>query len=191
LVVSQKYQILCRELKKVIESSSIKELNLESNDFKIKIVDKIDLSQFEKPKKEISKDKDNIYIIDTNVFVEQPDIISKIDKKYQVVLSAKVIDELDSLKIRLNEEEKKNVQRALKNINVSFDADNVKMVVSELSLLPDDFNKKSPDNMILSVALRYKDDNPIVLTSDNGLQIKSKGLGLTTISLKDFLKQKR
>ncbi len=191
MVVSQKYQILCRELKKVIESSSIKELNLESNDFKIKIVDKIDLSQFEKPKKEISKDKDNIYIIDTNVFVEQPDIISKIDKKYQVVLSAKVIDELDSLKIRLNEEEKKNVQRALKNINVSFDADNVKMVVSELSLLPDDFNKKSPDNMILSVALRYKDDNPIVLTSDNGLQIKSKGLGLTTISLKDFLKQKR
>jgi GTPase SAR1 family protein/rRNA-processing protein FCF1 len=157
----------------------------------LKIVDKIDLSQFEKPKKEISKDKDNIYIIDTNVFVEQPDIISKIDKKYQVVLSAKVIDELDSLKIRLNEEEKKNVQRALKNINVSFDADNVKMVVSDLSLLPDDFNKKSPDNMILSVALRYKDDNPIVLTSDNGLQIKSKGLGLTTISLKDFLKQKR
>ena len=65
------------------------------------------------------------------------------------------------------------------------------MVVSDLSLLPDDFNKKSPDNMILSVALRYKDDNHIVLTSDNGLQIKSKGLGLTTISLKDFLKQKR
>ena len=65
------------------------------------------------------------------------------------------------------------------------------MVVSDLSLLPEDFNKKSPDNMILSVALRYKDENPIVLTSDNGLQIKSKGLGLTTISLKDFLKQKR
>lgn len=157
----------------------------------LKIIDKIDLSKFEKPKKEISNNRDNIYIIDTNVFVEQPDIISKIDKKYQVVLSAKVIDELDSLKIRLNEEEKKNVQRALKNINVSIDADNVKMVVSDLSLLPEDFNKKSPDNMILSVALRYKDENPIVLTSDNGLQIKSKGLGLTTISLRDFLKQKR
>jgi rRNA-processing protein FCF1 len=157
----------------------------------LKIIDKIDLSKFEKPKKEISNDRDNIYIIDTNVFVEQPDIISKIDKKYQVVLSAKVIDELDSLKIRLNEEEKKNVQRALKNINVSIDADNVKMVVSDLALLPEDFNKKSPDNMILSVALIYKDENPIVLTSDNGLQIKSKGLGLTTISLKDFLKQSK
>jgi rRNA-processing protein FCF1 len=176
---------------KPISEEIVRNESYQQKSLGLKIVDKIDLSKFEKPKKEISKDKDNIYIIDTNVFVEQPDIISKIDKKYQVVLSAKVIDELDSLKIRLNEEEKKNVQRALKNINVSFDADNVKMVVSDLSLLPDDFNKKSPDNMILSVALRYKDDNPIVLTSDNGLQIKSKGLGLTTISLKDFLKQKR
>ena len=63
----------------------------------IKVIDKIDLSKFEKPKKEIIKGKENIYIIDTNVFVDQPHIISKIDKQYQVVLSAKVIDELDKL----------------------------------------------------------------------------------------------
>ncbi len=31
--------------------------------------------------------------------------------------------------------------------------------------------------------------NPIILTSDNGLQLKSKGLGLTTISLKEFLRK--
>jgi DNA replication ATP-dependent helicase Dna2 len=64
----------------------------------LKVLGKIDLSQFEKPKKEIKKDKENIYIIDTNVFVDYPDIISKIDKQYQIVLSAKVIDELDYLK---------------------------------------------------------------------------------------------
>jgi predicted ribonuclease YlaK len=106
-----------------------------------------------------------------------------------VVLSAKVIDELDSLKIRLNEEEKRNVQRALKLINEGLDKPNVKMVIADSELLPADFSKKSPDNMILSVALRYKDENPIMLTSDNGLQIKAKGMGVTTISLKDFLKQ--
>jgi len=155
----------------------------------LKVLGKIDLSQFEKPKKEIRKDKENLYIIDTNVFVDCPDIISKIDKKYQVILSAKVIDELDYLKISLTEEQKKNVQKALKQINDSIDKRNIKMDTADLTLLPNDFNKKSPDNFILSVALRYKDENPIMLTSDNGLQIKAKGLGITTITLKEFLKQ--
>lgn len=166
----------------------------ESNQLKspgLKVIDKIDLSKFDKPKKEIIKGKENIYIIDTNVFVDQPDIISKIDKQFQVVLSAKVIDELDYLKISLTEEQKKNVQRALRHINESIDKRGIKMDTADLTLLPNDFNKKSPDNFILSVALKYKDENPIMLTSDNGLQVKSKGLDITTITLKDFLKQAR
>jgi rRNA-processing protein FCF1/GTPase SAR1 family protein len=155
----------------------------------IKVIDKIDLSKFEKPKKEIIKGKENIYIIDTNVFVDFPDVISKIDQKYSIVLSAKVIDELDYLKIKLSEEQKKNVQRALKLINESIDKRGIKMDMADLTLLPNDFNKKSPDNFILSVALKYKEENPIMLTSDNGLQIKAKGLGITTITLKEFLNQ--
>ena len=155
----------------------------------IKVVDKIDLSKFEKPKKEIIKGKDNIYIIDTNVFVDYPDIISKIDKKYNIVLSAKVIDELDYLKVSLTEEQKKNVQKALRLINDNIDKRGIKMEIADSSLLPNDFNKKSPDNLILSVALKFRVENPIILTSDNGLQIKAKGLGLTTIKLKEFLNQ--
>jgi rRNA-processing protein FCF1 len=155
----------------------------------IKVIDKIDLSKFEKPKKEIIQGKENIYIIDTNVFVDYPDIISKIDKKDSVVLSAKVIDELDYLKISLTEEQKRNVQKALKYINESIDKRGIKMEIADASLLPEDFNKKSPDNLILSVALRFREENPIILTSDNGLQIKAKGLGITTITLKEFLKQ--
>ena len=63
------------------------------------------------------------------------------------------------------------------------------MELSDVELLPDDFNKKSPDNNILTVALKYKNDNPILLTSDNGLQVKAKVLGISTISLKDFLRK--
>jgi DNA replication ATP-dependent helicase Dna2 len=155
----------------------------------LKVLGKIDLSKFEKSKKEINKDKENIYIIDTNVFVDQPDIISKIDPKYSIVLSAKVIDELDYLKISLTEEQKRNVQKALRLINESIEKRNIKMDTADLALLPNDFNKKSPDNFILSVALKYKDENPIMLTSDNGLQIKAKGLNITTITLREFLKQ--
>jgi DNA replication ATP-dependent helicase Dna2 len=174
---------------------SIEQNNLDKNQIStnsnLKIVGFIDPSKFEKPKKEISLDKENIYIIDTNVFVDCPDVISKIDKQYTVVLSAKVIDELDYLKISLSDEQKKNVQKALRQINLDIDKRGIKMEVADLELLPNDFNKRSPDNMILSVALKFKSKNPILLTSDNGLQIKCKGLGMKTISLKEFLQQRR
>ena len=98
-----------------------------------------------------------------------------------------VIDELDKLKITLDPEGKRNVEKAPRNINRAMDNPNVTMELSDPSLLPDDFNKRSPDNNILTVALKFKDDNPILLTSDNGLQIKAKGLKVSTISLKDFL----
>lgn len=155
----------------------------------LKVLGKIDLSQFETPKQKAVKSqiKKNIYIIDTNVFVNCPDILSKIDASYQVVLSAKVIDELDKLKITLDAEGKRNVEKALRNINRAMDNPNVTMELSDPSRLPDDFNKRSPDNNILTVALKFKSENPILLTSDNGLQIKAKGLKIATITLKEFL----
>lgn len=60
---------------------------------------------------------------------------------------------------------------------------------ADTSLLPDDFDKRSPDNMILSVALKYREDNPIMLTSDNGLQLKCKIFNIATVSLRNFLKR--
>lgn len=152
----------------------------------VKVVGFVDLSKFKKNKK-INSGK--TYIIDTNVFVEYPNICDIIGKDNQIVLSAKVIDELDKLKITLNEIEKNNVSKALKNINHSLDNSNVSFEVANTQLLPIDFNRRSPDNMILSVALKYKDNNPILLTSDNGLQAKAKGLRIVTISLKEFLKR--
>ena len=164
---------------------------ISSGNVQVKVIDKIDLSKFETPKQKAVKSstKRNVYIIDTNVFVNCPDIISKIDEKYLVVLSAKVIDELDKLKIKLDATGKLNVEKALRNINRAMDKRNIRMELSDVELLPDDFNKKSPDNNILTVVLKYKNDNPILLTSDNGLQVKTKGLGISTISLRDFLKR--
>ena len=106
-----------------------------------------------------------------------------------MILSAKVLDELDKLKSTLDNDGKIKVQKALKSINRNIDNRDLRMEMADLSLLPVDFNKHSPDNMILTVALKFKAENPILLTSDNGLQIKSKGLGITTISLKEFIKR--
>jgi hypothetical protein len=154
----------------------------------VKVVGKIDLSKFERSKKELRIDKKNFYIIDTNVFVNSPDIINKIDKSTPIILSAKVTDELDKMKIKLNEMGKRNAEKALRNLNNETQHEII-YEFAEVSLLPADFDKRSPDNMILSVALKYKDENPIMLTSDNGLQLKSKILGIATVSLKNFLKR--
>ena len=171
-----------------MEKSQQQEVDNESNKIKVKVVGKIDLSKFERPKTEIKPSKMNYYIIDTNVFVNCPDIITRIEKKYPVILSAKVTDELDKMKIKLDERGKQNAEKALRLLNSEMTHE-VLYEFADVSLLPDDFDKRSPDNMILSVALKYKDENPIMLTSDNGLQLKSKILGISTISLKKFLRR--
>ncbi len=161
---------------------------LEKPKIEVKVVGKIDLTKFERPKKELKTDKKNYYIIDTNVFVNCPDIIRRIDVKYPIILSAKVTDELDKMKIKLDERGKQNAENALRMLN-NETAHEIIYEFADTSLLPEDFDKRSPDNMILSVALKYKDENPIMLTSDNGLQLKSKIFGISTISLSNFLKR--
>ena len=158
-----------------------------SGNIGVTITGKIDLSQFERKRKELVEDKENIYIIDTNVFVNCPDIISRIGNNYKIVIPAKVLEELDKLKLKENVDKKK-LSEAAKNINTAFLKNYSQMEDANLSLLPKDFDKRNPDCMILSVALKYKNDNPILLTSDNMLQSRASGLGITTISLKEFLR---
>lgn len=176
------------ETTQVAPKKETQEASSKDSSFNIKVVGKIDLSKFERPRKELSSDKKNYYIIDTNVFVNYPDIINKIDRKYPIILSAKVTDELDRLKLKLDEQGKRNAEKALRSLN-NEDSHAILYEFADVSLLPADFDKRSPDNMILSVALKYKDENPIMLTSDNGLQLKSKILGISTISLRNFLKR--
>ncbi len=162
-------------------------ITIETERLKVKIVDKIDLTKFERSKKELSETRQNYYIIDTNVFVNYPEIINKIDKQYPIIVSAKVADELDKMKIKLDEQGQRNAEKALRLLNTESGR-NIMYEFADTSLLPEDFDKRSPDNMILSVALKYKSENPIMLTSDNGLQLKSKMLGIATISLRNFFK---
>lgn len=113
-------------------------------------------------------------IIDTNILIEEPKIIDIIGSLQNIIFSAKVIDELDGLKNRSETKEKaqeaiREIRKHQKNRNISFNT-------SKVDNLPDDLNKKSPDNMILSVALQYQKRNPILLTNDKGLQIKAEML---------------
>ena len=113
-------------------------------------------------------------IIDTNILIEEPKIVDIIGSLQNIIFSTKVIDELDGLKNRSETKEKaqeaiREIRKHQKNRNISFNT-------SKVDNLPDDLNKKSPDNMILSVALQYQKRNPILLTNDKGLQIKAEML---------------
>lgn len=139
------------------------------------------------PEPKPSSHQGKLYAIDTNIFVNCPDIIKRIGKQNTVLLSAKVVDELDNLKYKMEDKDLRDVQKALKNINQAIDSGNVRMEMSDVSLLPRDFDRHNPDNNILSVILRHKSESPTLITSDNGLQIKAKVLGINVIGLKDFL----
>lgn len=160
-----------------------------SGELKVTILGKINLP--EKHLKEIVADKENIFIIDTNVFVKCPTIISKVGK-YKVVIPTTVLEELDRLKLKQSID-KKALSDAVKNINKAFLNNYSSMEEGDSSLLPNGFDAQKADCLILSVALKYKteDKNPILLTSDNLLQSKAIGLGITTISLQDFLSERR
>lgn len=105
-------------------------------------------------------------------------------------MPAKVLDELDKLKLK-ESIDKKALNDAARNINTAFTKHFSKMEDADVSLLPVGFDKKNPDCQILSVALKYKGENPIILTSDDILQTRANGLNITTISLKDFLSERR
>jgi predicted ribonuclease YlaK len=56
------------------------------------------------------------FIIDTNVFIKDPEIISKIQAKNKVIIAAKVIDELDGFKAnpQLKEVASKSIREIFK-----------------------------------------------------------------------------
>lgn len=163
-------------------------IEIKTSDIAIKVVSKIDLNQFERKRWEIKAGIDNVYIVDTNVFVKCPDIISKIGKNYTVVIPSTVLEELDKLKLKKSVDQSR-LLKAAKNINTAFSNRFSKMEEPDVSLLPDGFDEKNPDCKILSVALKYNigGANAILLTSDNMLQSRASALGLTTLSLSQFL----
>lgn len=161
---------------------------ISSGSITLSVKNKIDLSKFERKRTELVEGKENIYIIDTNVFVNCPDIISKIGKKYKIIIPSIVLEELDKLKIKEGID-KSILNKAAKNISVAFTQQYSCMEDANVSLLPNGFDKKNPDCKILSIALKHSNENPILLTSDNMLVARAKGLGITTITLREFLKK--
>ncbi len=113
-------------------------------------------------------------IIDTNILLENPNIIELIGSEQRIIFSGKVLDELDSMKERPNLKEQ--AQKAIRNIHKHQQDKNILFKTSKINNLSEDFDPKSPDNIILSVARQYRKNNPILLTNDKGMSLKAKAM---------------
>jgi len=148
----------------------------------------IKLAEPESNKPERPTAKQYTYVIDTNVFVNCPDIIARIGRHHKIVIPAKVLEELDKLKLKPSIDISK-LSLAVKNIGSAFTNQYSSMEDADTSLIPSGFDKNNPDCMILSVALKHKNEQAVLLTSDNLLQTRAKGLGIATVSLQQFLRK--
>lgn len=142
------------------------------------------IKQIIQSKKEEFEEVKRVYsfVVDTNIFFKDPEIISKIPAKHKIVIAGKVIDELDKFK---TDAQLKNI--AVKSIKAISKAKNVHRAKANVKFLPIDFNKKSPDNIILATALMYKDKSGILITNDNGLQEKAKTVEMQVMNYDDFV----
>ncbi len=129
------------------------------------------------------------YIIDTNVFVYFPEIMDYVGKDDNTILSLRVLEELDKLKVTLDGKDKRNVKKAIKEINhkIRMKSSTFRMESADSRLLPEDFDKANPDNLILSVALKYKDRNPFLVTCDVNFQNRAASVGIPFKGLSDML----
>ncbi|WP_432633074.1 PIN domain-containing protein, partial [Brachyspira sp.] len=130
-----------------------------------------------------------IYVIDTNILMNEPKIFNYLDNKSLMVIPNIVVEELDKLKSDKKDENKKQqafqARESIRNI-LNNNKPNIRQEDSDTELLPEDFEKNKPDNLILSVALKFTLKDVYLLTDDNDLSAKAKGQNIKYISLEDF-----
>lgn len=142
------------------------------------------------------KDGKRYFVIDTNVFIDQPDILESFDETDVIILPITVEQELEYRTTDINT--KYSAEKALEEI-ISR-RDRIVFAESDDSLLSEDFfrnfsenfNNANNDNKILTIALKYKDQNPTLISSDNRLaKLKAGFMGIKGVSLKEFNLEKR
>lgn len=141
---------------------------------------------------------DEIYVVDTCAIMENPELLDAFKtNKAALVIPKKVLDELDKNKQKTDGDAAQKAQNAAKKIAEyqNFRRKGQKCVFIEdgdVSLLPQEYREGriSGDDIILSVALKFKARNPIVLTNDVNFSNKVYGESVQQMSSKDFMLNK-
>lgn len=128
-----------------------------------------------------------VVVVDTSVFIDDPSVLNHFRNDQLVVVSKRVIEELDDNK--QNESLRPRIANATRALN-AFDSKRIHFCDADLTLLPKDYRNKG-DNLILSVALKYRRYKPFLLTNDDNLALKAKAENITALRLSDFIQRTR
>jgi rRNA-processing protein FCF1 len=129
----------------------------------------------------------SVYVFDTSALIEHPQIVAEASQGELFVVTKRVIEELDDKK--LNETLRSYVSEAVRNLR-NISKEHIQFCDGDMSLLPSDYRIKG-DNLILSVAVRYRKYKPVLITNDNNLSLKARAEGLEAMNAELFLKRLR
>lgn len=135
-------------------------------------------AEFEEAKKVFS------LILDTNIFLKDQNIISKISSKHKIIVAEKVLEELNGF--RNISQLKEIANHCLSEIQLNKNK-NIHRAKANFKRLPKEFSKKSPDNLILAVAYMYKDLNGVLVSDVDGLNEKAKQLEIQLMNNENFI----
>ncbi len=132
-----------------------------------------------------------IYVIDTNIFIEEPDILDSFSSSALIKIPLKVIDELKYRKSQAETSEVANY--ALEHIDKMESNLQIEICESHDDLLSQDLDvdkNSNNDNKILSVAkhftLNMLSHKTILLTNDTALRLKSDSEDVASNKLSEF-----
>jgi len=139
------------------------------------------------------------YIVDTNAFINDPQILDGIDKRHHIIVPKAIYEELN---YRLGEDDTHyQAKEAIAAIDekksiISFED-------SDMSRLPSDYfdyeehnNHNRNDNRVLAIALAHNDPSTVIITSDKGIHTKAgwlkkeQGAKFQVKTLKEFQYEK-
>ncbi|WP_026691859.1 Hsp70 family protein [Peribacillus kribbensis] len=128
------------------------------------------------------------YVVDTNVFIEVPELIKQFLDEDDVCVPVTVSEELN-YHIETNPSTKFQAEKAVDYLDKH--KNRIRYESSDLTLLPDDFfkgttNNDKNDNKILSIALKLNSENPILITNDRGLRQKANIVDVKTQNYDEF-----
>lgn len=131
---------------------------------------------------------DKVYIIDSCSIVDKPDLLNLFNDKELVILPTTVLQELDGLKNHENGEVAYNAREVIRAVDTDS---KIKVENAHPELLPIDLNPEVPDNLILSIALKYITKSPMLITEDANLRNIAKAQHISTTNIEGIYRKKQ
>ncbi|WP_407833158.1 PIN domain-containing protein [Vibrio rotiferianus] len=129
---------------------------------------------------------DSLFVADTSYLLNHLTFIENMAPSDALLLPRKAHEELNQLKEHKGTKKSqiKRKQKAQKVINAILEAGAGRVIAvdADVSLLPKEYSSDVADNLILSVALKYRNYTPTLLTDDKNLTLKAQSLDIKTLN---------